>query len=295
MHGTTERDQVNWNNHHYRSGDGTLNLFARDYPGLSSAVLLMHGLTRNSADFDGLAAHLAGRYRLIVPDQRGRGLSDYDPDAVNYRPDVYASDMWALLDSLQIDHAGLIGTSLGGLMAMIMAAAKPERISAIALNDVGTELMEEGIERIKSYTGHVSQMGDWGEAANRCKAINAAALPDLTVADWLAFARRTCSEQSDGTVAFAYDPAISKGLGSDQPSAVPADLWPIWDMIDAIPTLVLRGEISDVLAPATVTEMGRRHSGPFKSVTVPDRGHAPLLDEPVALEAINAFLGNHVR
>ncbi len=291
----TGNSKAVWSAHRYRSGDGKLELYARAYPSEGPVLLLMHGLTRNSADFDGLAGHLSGRYRLIVPDQRGRGLSEYDPEAANYRPDVYVADMWALLDSLQIDHAGLIGTSLGGLMAMVMAAAQPARISAIVLNDIGTKLMGEGIERIKSYTGHASSMRDWGEAASQCKAINAAALPDLTDADWLAFARRTCNEQSDGSVAFAYDPAISKGLGGEEPSAVPADLWPIWEMIDTIPTLVLRGEISDILAPATVAEMGRRHSGPFESVTVPDRGHAPLLDEPTALEAIDAFLGKHVR
>ena len=284
-----------WQAHRYRSGDGRLDLHAREYPGAGPALLLMHGLTRNAADFEGLAAHLKGRYRLIVPDQRGRGLSDYDPDAANYRPDVYVADMWALLDSLQIDRAGLIGTSLGGLMAMIMGAAKPDRVSAIVLNDVGTELMEEGIERIRSYTGQTNEMGDWGEAANRCKAINAAALPDLTHPDWLAFARRVCIEGPDGNVVFAYDPAISEGLDEDQPSAVPADLWPVWDMIDTMPALVLRGEISDLLSPATVAEMRRRHSGSFESVVVPKRGHAPLLDEPVALKAIDAFVSQYVR
>ncbi len=291
----TQQQPTVWRAHRYRSADGRLDLYAREYPGEGPVLLLMHGLTRNSADFEALAGHLASRYRLIVPDQRGRGLSDCDPEPTNYRPDVYTGDMWALLDSLDVHRAGLIGTSLGGLMAMLMAATIFDRVSAIVLNDIGTEVMEEGIERIKSYTGQDKQMADWDEAAKRCKEINSAALPDLADADWLAFARRACVELQDGSVAFAYDPAISRVFEGDQPKAVPADLWPIWGMIDAMPTLVVRGDISDVLSPDTVAEMSRRHGGPFVSVVVPDRGHAPLLDEPAALDAIEAFLGNHVR
>lgn len=291
----TGEPRATWRAHRYRSSDDRLTLHAREYPGEGPVLLLMHGLTRNAADFDGLAAHLAGQYRLIIPDQRGRGQSGYDPDPQNYRPNVYVADMWVLLDSLEVGRAGLVGTSLGGLMAMLMAAAKPERVRAILLNDVGPELMEEGIERIKSYAGQDRQMVDWREAATRCKAINGAALPGLTDPDWLAFARRTCTEQPDGSVVFAYDPAIADGLGGKQQNAVPADLWPVWESIDRIPTLVLRGEITDILARGTVNEMRRRHSGAFESVVVPDRGHAPLLDEPTAQAAIDAFLGKHLR
>ncbi|MGB5780089.1 MAG: alpha/beta hydrolase [Allopontixanthobacter sediminis] len=283
--------------HRYGSADQRLTLFARDYPGEQAgapALLLMHGLTRNSADFEALADHLAGKYRLVVADQRGRGLSDYDPKPANYRPDVYAKDMWALLDSLDIRQAGLIGTSLGGLMAMLMAATEPARVRAIVLNDVGAELMEEGIERIRSYAGQDTPMANWNDAADRCKQINAAALPDLGNEDWLAFARRTCAQQADGTIAFNYDPAISQEFGSDAPDPEPADLWHVWDTIKQVPALVLRGQSSDVLSPDTVNEMHRRHDGPFVSVTVPNRGHAPLLDEPEAVAEIEGFLQNHL-
>ncbi len=283
--------------HRFLSADKRLTLFARDYPseqGDAPVLVLMHGLTRNSADFEALARHLMSGYRLIVPDQRGRGLSERDPEPTNYRPDVYAEDMWALLDSLNVSRAGLIGTSLGGLMAMLMAAAVPGRVRAIVLNDIGTEVMQEGIERIKAYTGQDKQMANWNEAANRCKEINAVALPDLRDSDWLTFARRTCVEQADGSVAFAYDPAISLQLESDQSNAVPADLWHIWDLVKSVPTLVLRGQFSDVLSTDTVSEMHHRHSGPFVSATVPNRGHAPLLDEQAALSEIERFLQNHV-
>jgi len=282
--------------HRYASADQRLTLFARDYPGEQAGapvLLMMHGLTRNSADFEALGQHLAGKYRLVVPDQRGRGLSENDPDPANYRPDIYAEDMWALLDSLDVERAGLIGTSLGGLMAMLMAAAKPARVRAIVLNDIGTELMEEGIERIKGYAGQDKPMANWNEAAERCKAINAAALPDLADGDWLAFARRTCAEQADGSIAFNYDPAISQEFDSDEPRPRP-DLWHIWDTIKSVPALVLRGQFSDVLSPETVNEMHRLHDGPFVSVTVPNRGHAPLLDEPEAVAEIEGFLQNHL-
>ncbi|MFA7585455.1 MAG: alpha/beta hydrolase [Novosphingobium sp.] len=280
--------------HRYRSACGKLDLFARIYPGDGPTLLLMHGLTRNSADFEPLIPHLLGHYRLIVPDQRGRGLSDYDPDAGNYRPDIYSTDMLALLDSLSVARAGLIGTSMGGIMAMIMAAVQPQRFSAIVLNDIGAELEQAGLDRIAGYVAPTDAAEDWDAAARRAAAINAAAFPGFTHADWLAFARRTCREQADGSVALAYDPAIAAGLDSDEPSAVPPDLWPLWDALSAKPVLVVRGVLSDLLSAATVEAMAARHTGPFAAVHLPDRGHAPLLDEPEALGAIRAFLHSHV-
>ena len=282
--------------HRFASADKRLTLFARDYPGERASapvLLMMHGLTRNSADFEALAGHLVDKYRLVVPDQRGRGQSEPDPDPANYRPDIYAADMWALLDSLAVHRAGLIGTSLGGLMAMLMAAAAPDRVRAVVLNDIGAEVMEEGLERIKAYAGQDRQMANWNEAAKRCAEINAAALPDLSDSDWLTFARRTCIEQADGSIVFNYDPAISRQFGSDEPTPTPK-LWQVWDKINSLPALVLRGQFSDVLSPDTVSEMRRRHDGPFVSITVPNRGHAPLLDEPEALAEIEGFLQNHL-
>ena len=277
----------------YASPCGRLSLFARIYPGEGETLLLMHGLTRNSADFEPLAAHLAGRYRLIVPDQRGRGLSDYDSDTGNYRPDVYCADMVALLDGLGVERASLIGTSMGGLMAMILAATAPARFPAVVLNDVGTELDPAGLARIQGYVGPGAAFATWEDAAARCAAINHDAFPDFGPADWLAFARRTCVEGADGRVRFAYDPGISASIKGDQPETVPPNLWPLWDALSAKPVLVLRGALSDLLAPDTVTRMKDRHSGPFETIDVPRRGHAPLLDEPVALAAIEAFLRDH--
>ncbi len=284
---------MDYREHRYAAASGGLTLFARDYGGDGPPLLLMHGLTRNSADFEPLAAELASSYRLIVPDQRGRGLSEHDPVAANYRPDVYVADMFALLDGLGITRCGLIGTSMGGLMAMIMGAMQPPIVAAMVLNDVGPELDPAGIARISGYVGGGSDgFADWDQAAAACAAINASAFPDFGPDEWEVWARRTCTERADGQIAFAYDPAIARGFEGEGEVA-PPDLWPLWDALSAIPVLTVRGALSDLLAPATVQQMAARHSGPFASVEVPDRGHAPLLDEPAALAAIDSFLAEH--
>ncbi len=279
--------------HRYQSACGQLELFARDYPGDGPPLLLMHGLTRNSGDFEPLARHLAGPYRLIVPDQRGRGLSPDDPNPANYRPDTYAGDMFALLDSLGIENPGLIGTSMGGLMAMVMNAMRPGSFPAIVLNDVGPVLDEAGLDRIGGYVGRVEPFADWAGAARACAEVNASAFPDFTQDDWQAWARRTCRQLPDGRVAFAYDPAIANGFADIGDTPQP-DLWPLWDALGQTPVLLIRGALSDLLAPDTVAQMKDRHEGPFSHIDVPNRGHAPMLDEPAALGAIRAFLKEHL-
>ncbi|MET0587403.1 MAG: alpha/beta hydrolase [Novosphingobium sp.] len=287
-------DHLAFEPHRYRSACGNLELFARIYPGEGPTLLLMHGLTRNSADFEPLVEHLAGHYRLIVPDQRGRGLSAWDPQPGNYRPDVYAGDMFALLDDLSVEKAGLIGTSMGGLMAMLMGVMQPDGIPAIVFNDVGPVIDPAGLARIQGYVGPSAPFSSWEEVAARCAANNGQAFPDFGPDDWMAFARRTGREEPDGTIRFAYDPAIAAGVEGDEPATVPPDLWPLWDALSAKPVLVLRGELSDLLSLETVKQMAARHTGPFVHADVPLRGHAPLLDEPVALQAIELFLRGHV-
>jgi pimeloyl-ACP methyl ester carboxylesterase len=225
-----------------------------------------------------------------VPDQRGRGLSDPDPEPDNYRPAVYVADMMALLAELGVTCACLIGTSMGGLMAMVMAAAQPARFPTLVLNDVGPVLEAEGIARIQGYVGPSGAMADWDAAARACAGINGAAFPDYDHAQWLAFARRTCREG----VVFAYDPAIARSIGGDAPATVPPDLWPLWDALDALPVLVVRGELSDLLSRKTVDAMRARHGGPFALAEVPRVGHAPILDEKEALDAIERHLGRTV-
>jgi len=283
---------------HYPSADNRLRLFARDYPSIgggseSVPLLMMHGLTRNSADFEPLIDALAPHQRLIVPDQRGRGKSDYDPVANNYQPSVYVEDMWALLGHLGLDEVICIGTSMGGLMTMMMGALEPGRIRAIVLNDIGPHVSEKGLDRIRSYVGPSDPMADWRAAADRCKSIMSEAFEGFEAADWLGFAQRVCEELSDGTVRFAYDPAISKGMAKEDTSAVPPDLWPMWDSLSEHPILAIRGAKSDILVAETMTEMARRHPENFASVEVPGRGHAPILDEPEAVSAIRSFLSEY--
>ncbi|WP_144098334.1 alpha/beta fold hydrolase [Croceicoccus sediminis] len=287
-----------YRSHRFRSADGRLDLFARDYPATDGAggglpLLLMHGLTRNSADFEPLIPHLSG-HRLIVPDQRGRGLSEYDDKSDQYRVDVYSGDMFALMADLDIDRFAIVGTSMGGLMGMIMGALAPAKVAALVLNDIGPVLEEGGLDRIRTYVGPNAPARDWKEAAARIASVNAEAFPDFTEEDWLAFARRTCREDATGVFS-AYDPAIAKGLDPEDDAVVPADMWPVWKALDQMPVMAVRGGLSDLFSAETVAEMDRRHSGPFEAVTVPNRGHAPLLDEAEVLAAIGPFLQTYAR
>lgn len=285
-----KNDPPVYQDHFYRSGDDRLTLYARIYESDGPPLLLMHGLTRNSADFESLAAHLAGKYKLIIADQRGRGRSDYDPQPENYTPAVYVDDMIALIDGLQFSNLGLIGTSMGGLMAMIMAAAEPQHFNSLILNDIGPVVEQDGLDRIQSYVGELAPFESWQQAASHCRAVHGDAMLDYNEQQWLGFAQRTCQQLPDGQIKFAYDPAISEGLSGSQQTAVPPDLWPMWDGLDSIPTLIIHGALSDIISPATIAEMQRRHSGPINSVEIADRGHAPMLDEPAALSAIDSFL-----
>lgn len=283
--GTQYRD------HFYSSADG-LRLYARDYPGPADSTLLpvlcLHGLTRNSADFAGIATHLAATRRVISVDQRGRGRSDYDPVIANYTPVTYVGDMFRLLDELGLDRVVLIGTSMGGLMAMIMANMQPPRFAGIVLNDIGPELDPTGLERIKRYVGRSREIRSWDDAVAQTREINAVAFPKYTDEEWLRFTRGLYREEN-GVPVLAYDPAIAQPmLGADSNAAL-HDLWPLFEGMASMPLLLLRGELSDLLAMDCVDKMRAVAPG-MDVVQVPDRGHAPMLDEPVAVAAIEAFL-----
>lgn len=272
----------------YPSADGQLQLYARDYAGRGPCLLMLHGLTRNSADFGALATHFAGRFRVVVPDQRGRGRSQYDPNPTRYAPVTYCADMAALVARLGLERPLLIGTSMGGLMAMLMAAMAPSGYRGIVLNDVGPVVDPAGLARIAGYVGDADGITDWAGAAAYARATNHAAFPNYTDADWDRFARRLFRADATGVPRLAYDPAIAAGLAGANPSAAP-DLWPLWDTLVALPILTLRGERSDILSAATLAEMQRRHPS-MRNAIVPGVGHAPMLDEPVALAAIEAFV-----
>jgi pimeloyl-ACP methyl ester carboxylesterase len=279
---------------YYDSHDLRVTLYARDYKhsggGAGMPVICMHGLSRNSADFEVIAAHLAERYRVIAVDQRGRGKSGWDEALANYTPALYVQDMFKLMGELGITRAALIGTSMGGIMAMIMAMIAPQAVIGMVINDVGPEIDVRGLERIKSYVGKSPPIRSWLDAAARAKETNDVAFPDYTDDDWMAFARRTYHER-DGIPVSSYDPGISSAFDPGGPVVAPPDMWGIWETLKEIPVLGVRGELSDLLSEATFGRMLETHPG-MRAVTVANRGHAPMLDEPEVVSAIDAFLAD---
>jgi pimeloyl-ACP methyl ester carboxylesterase len=274
----------------YRSADG-LKLFCREYlPDTPSrTVLCLPGLTRNSRDFEPLARHLAMRYRVLTPDLRGRGLSEWDTDPSHYAPGTYYADVLQLVTEQIADPVAIIGTSLGGMLAMALAATVAPRIAGIVLNDIGPEVAAAGLERISSYVGRGTELHSWAEAAAEAQRNYAAAYPDLNDEGWLWFARASYRQRDDGVIVADYDPRISAALRAG--NTQPPDMWKLWESLAAVPVpvLVLRGEMSDVLSAKTLQGMHER-KGDLQSVTVPGRGHAPLLDEPPVVPALDAFL-----
>ena len=272
------------------SADG-LSLHLRDYSGPSEdapVVLCLHGLTRNARDFAAVAESLRRRFRVVVMEQRGRGQSQHDANPANYQLSTYVGDTARALNALNIDRVIVLGTSMGGLMGMLMAAQPDTPVRALVLNDVGPVVEADGIARIQSYVGKGPQAGDWNEAAAAARATNGSALPEWQQEDWLAFARNLYRENTEGQPVLDYDPAIATPLNEAPETAAPADLWPVFDRI-SVPTLVIRGALSDILSAATVREMARRKPD-LVPVEVPGRGHAPMLDEAVARDAIETFL-----
>lgn len=277
---------------YFSSSDG-LQLFYRDdvsNPSGNNAVLCLHGLTRNSRDFQQLTQHLLPDFRVIAPDMRGRGRSAYDPQWQNYYPGMYVLDMFSLLDALNITRAAIIGTSLGALMAMLMAAQQPQRIAGIVLNDAGPEIDPRGLARIAQYAGTTPVIRNWEDAAQYVKSIYGDALWGLSDADWLAYAKLTYRENSEGIPVPDYDANIGKAFRDDSPANTSAPtLWPVFAQIIETPMLVIRGEHSDILSAATVLRMAKEKPD-LQYIAVPDRGHAPLLNEPVCVTAIDRFL-----
>lgn len=280
---------------YYDSHDLRVKLYARDYKrsggGDGMPVICMHGLSRNSADFEVIAPHLAERYRVIAVDQRGRGKSGWDAEPANYSPALYVQDMFKLMGDLGIARAALIGTSMGGIMAMIMAMIAPQAVIGMVINDVGPEIDAEGLARIKSYVGKSPPIRSWADAAARAKQTNDVAFPDYSDDDWLAFARRTYHVDAAGVPVSSYDPGISGTFDPDGPVVAPPDMWGIWETLKEVPVLGVRGELSDLLSEATFGRMLETHPG-MRAVTVANRGHAPMLDEPEAISAIDAFLAD---
>ncbi|WP_262689648.1 alpha/beta fold hydrolase [Kordiimonas aestuarii] len=262
----------------------------RDYNSAGAdapVVLCMPGLTRNPKDFEAIADHLAGRCRIIAIANRGRGLSEYDPQPSRYTPITYVADVMTLLKHLGVAQVIALGTSLGGLMTMLMQAMYPGALKAAIINDIGPEVDPKGIERIKSYVGKGTPPQTWQEAVRAVKTANAGVYPNFTDTEWEGYTRNLYADNG-GKPVVQYDPAISQNFESANDQSAP-DLWPAFAALHNIPVVVLRGELSDILSANTLARMADEHPD-LVPVTVPGLGHVPLMSEPVCKAAIDGLI-----
>ena len=249
-------------------------------------ILCLPGLTRNSRDFTTIALHLSEQHDVLACDLRGRGQSAWDPDATHYQLPTYVQDAWSLLESRRLERVVVLGTSLGALMGIVMAATQPQRIAGVILNDAGPEFDPAGVQRIAAYAGRLPAVASWAGAVAQTKSVYGQALPGLSDAEWFEFARRGYRENSQGIPVPDVDPRIAEAFSS---SPGTADLWAVFAELKSVPLLVIRGELSDLLSTATVARMARQHPS-MQQLMVANRGHTPLLTEPECIEAIDAFL-----
>lgn len=271
-----------------KSGD-ELRLYYRRYPGNTAGVpvVCLHGITRNCRDFEDLAPHLSGRHTVITPDLRGRGRSARDPEWRNYQPRTYVGDVLRLLDELHIGRAALLGTSLGGLVSMILAAEHSERVAGVVLNDIGPEIGPVGLARISGYIGRVPAVANWDEAYRQVREIYELAWPGLAEDTWRRIARRGYRENDEGAPVLDMDPKI--GDAAREVGTGLADPWALFRDAGKRPMLVLQGELSDILTDDIIGRMQQANPD-LRHVSVANRGHVPLLDEPDSLAAIDEFL-----
>lgn len=281
---------MSFEDRYFTVSDG-LRLHYRDYAGAPDKppLLCLHGLTRNTRDFAEFAERYSPRFRVIALDFRGRGDSDFDPNPLRYNPLIYAGDVRQLLDQLEIEHAIFVGTSLGGLVTMTIAATTPQYIAASVINDVGPDVNPDGINRILSYVGTDRRFANWDEAAEVIKANQKSAFDPYTHEDWVRMAKRNCREEN-GEIRFDYDMAIAEPFKTSGPTPH-VDLWPIFAALAEKPLLVIRGGKSDLLTAETTKKM-QQVAPAMRLAVVPNIGHAPELNEPDALAAIDEFLGN---
>ena len=274
----------------WTSADG-LTLRYRDYAGRVDRppVLCIPGLTRNCRDFEPVAEAIAGEWRVICADLRGRGQSDYARDSASYQPLQYAADITALLDHLALPRAVMLGTSLGGIVIMLLALTAPERIAGAMLNDVGPEIEPAGLARIREYVGQGRSFPTWMHAARGLKDQAGIAYPDFELSDWLRLAKRLMAVGPGGRIAFDYDMKIAEPFQTAQGTAPAADMWPAFRALAGRPLLAVRGELSDILSAATLERM-KREAPELEAVTIERIGHSPTLEEPAAQRALARLL-----
>ena len=273
---------------YWNSADG-IKLHYRDYAGPLErpTILCIPGLTRNARDFEPVADRYAGEWRVLSIDLRGRGLSGHDPRPINYAPPVYVADIVKFLDQLGIADAVFVGTSLGGLCTMLLAASDNERIAGALLNDIGPEIDQAGVDRIGGYVGQPARFASWKAAISAVAEAHRSTYPSWHAHEWERYVRRICREDQ-GAIVFDYDVRIAdnfqRAAGKPQINA-----WPFYRALEGRPVTILRGDLSDLLSDSTAQAMATALSD-AELVTLPDVGHAPTFDEPESLAAVDRLL-----
>lgn len=255
-------------------------------PANPRVVVCVHGLTRCARDFDPLAAALADRYRVVCPDMPGRGESGWLADPMEYATPTYVNDVVTLVARLGVDAVDWVGTSMGGLIGMALAALAGNPIRRMVLNEAGPVVGAAALERIGAYVGKAPGFPSLDAAERYIRAVSAPFGPHSD-AEWRFLTEHVVRRTPDGGYRVHYDPAIAVPFDAAAPHG-DLELWPLWERI-ACPTLVIRGELSDLLARATVERM--RASGPrAQAVEIPGVGHAPTLMHPDQIAIVRDFL-----
>ena len=284
-----EKRAERWVDRYWNSAEG-LRLHYRDYPGPADLppLLCIPGLTRNAADFEPVADHVAGEWRVIAVDLRGRGESAFDLKPERYDLPAYAADLTKLLDQLGIADAVFVGTSLGGVITMFLAATHEERIAGALLNDIGPDVDREGLDFIANFLGKDKRYADWDAVAVDIAERNRDSFPKWEQAAWLRLAHRIAVEE-DGEIRFDYDMRLVDNfrLALD---AAPVDAWPLLEGLKGKPVAILRGELSNLFSEATAARMLTELGPATELITVPDVGHPVTLDEPESLAALDRLL-----
>ena len=280
-----------YEDYYFDSADG-LRLYCRDYASESAGehapVLCLPGLTRNSKDFEPLALLLAQERRVLSPDFRGRGLSQYDSDWRNYHPAQYMADIELLLERLDVPRVVIVGTSLGGWMAMLMSLERPNVVVGAVLNDIGPEANAAGLARVVNSTGTLDKVAQFSDAVLQTRSNYEIAFPDWTEEEWRWFTQSTYRECADGQFDLNYDRNIGHAA-REGVSGLPHDPWKMFDALRNKPTLLVHGKLSDILTEDIVVKMSARNPN-LRVATVSNRGHAPLLNEQEAVNAINSHI-----
>lgn len=286
--------QTNFTDRYFWTGDN-VRLHYRDYPGGNQGqpvLLCLPGITRNARDFEALAAHFAPRFRVLAASFRGRGESGYPRDPLTYVPLTYLQDMGLLMDDAGVEKVVIIGTSLGGLIGLLLDVTQHHRIAGLVLNDIGPDMEEAGLARVRALLGRGGNWPSWLAAARDIARRQAEIYPDWPLEKWLIHAKRLCRVSREGRIVWDYDPEIAApfSLPNNSSNAGALDLWLTLESYRDRPLLSLRGELSDILSAASQARMAERMPN-LTAVTVPRVGHAPTLEEPVAMEALERYLG----